>query len=388
MAAGDVVRRAGRAVSSRVPVALAHDYVTQRGGAERVAAIMAEAFTGAPLYTTLYDPEGTFADFEGLDIRTSVLNRLPWLRRHHRLALPLLAPAVSTMRVDADVLLASSSGWAHGIRCTGRTVVYCHAPARWLYQKDVYLGADEGPPSQRAQRFLAAATLGMVGPALRRWDAGKAKTADRYLVNSTVIRTAVAEVYGIEAEVLAPPPAMTPGGPMRRPDGVTEPFMLCVARLLPYKNVDVVIRALDRLDGLGLVVVGRGPDEQRLRALAAHNPSLRILGGASEAELRWLYANAVGLVAASYEDFGLTPLEAAGFGKPTAALRAGGYLDTIDPVVNGVFFENPDPASVADGVAALVERTWDAAAIGGHADRFGRARFIERLRGVVAEFGA
>ena len=113
-------------------VALAHDYATQRGGAERVALVMADAFPGAPLYTTLYDPAATFPEFAPLDVRTSPIDRFGVLRRHHRLALPLLAPAVGATPIEAEVLLASSTGWAHGFPTTGRKVVYCHAPARWL----------------------------------------------------------------------------------------------------------------------------------------------------------------------------------------------------------------------------------------------------------------
>jgi glycosyltransferase involved in cell wall biosynthesis len=362
---------------------LAHDYLTQRGGAERVAAIMAEAFPGAPLHTTLYEPDATFDDFRKLTVRTTILNRVPLFRRDHRLALPFYAPVVSGMSVDAEVLLASSSGWAHGIDCTGRKVVYCHAPARWLYQTDRYVGADQGGLGARARRSAMKASLAALAPSLRRWDQRRAQSADRYLVNSSVIREMVQDVYGIEAEVLPPPPALNVAGTLEAVEVIREPFVLCVARLLPYKNVDTVISAVKGISGLSLAIVGRGPDHDRLRELIGADPSIHLLGGVSEESLRWLYTYTLGLVAASYEDFGLTPLEAASFGKPTAALHAGGYLDTIEPQVNGLFFEQPDAGSVADGVADLVSRTWDAAAVRAHADSFGKARFCERLRNVV-----
>src|ERR671923_1711210 len=115
-------------------VAIVHDYLTQRGGAERVVLSMLKAFPGAPVYTSLYYPEGTFEEFREIEIRRSFLDRAVPLRRRHRLALPLLASAFSRMRVDAEVAVCSSSGWAHGARVRGRKVVYCHTPARWLYQ--------------------------------------------------------------------------------------------------------------------------------------------------------------------------------------------------------------------------------------------------------------
>lgn len=373
-------------MSTGTPVALAHDYLTQRGGAERVVAIMASAFPQAPLYTTLYDPSGTFDDFRHLDIRTSALNRAPLLRRNHRLALPLLAPAISRMSIDAEVTLASSTGWAHAIPATGRKIVYCHAPARWLYQKHRYLGTFEGSLPHRARHLLAAAALGLLSPALRSWDARHALRADRYLVNSTVIRQAVAETYGIDAEVLPPPPAMDPDGPVE-PVNVTTPFVLCVARLLPYKNVDAVIRAVQGIDGLGLVVVGKGPDDARLRDLAKGSPQIHLVGGVSEEALRWLYAECLGLVAASFEDFGLTPLEAAAFGKPTAALHAGGFLDTIDPEVNGLFFDDSSEAAIREALGELTEKQWETRRITAHAEKFGQARFIQRLHQVVDACG-
>ncbi len=160
-------------------VALAHDYATQRGGAERVALWLAEAFPGSPMFTTLYDADGTFPEFADLDLRTSALDRFGPLRRHHRLALPFLAPAVSAQRVEADVLLASSTGWAHGYRGAGRTVVYCHAPARWLYQRDRYLGGRDGASAlDRLRGGVAATALSALTPALRGWDRRAAERAD------------------------------------------------------------------------------------------------------------------------------------------------------------------------------------------------------------------
>ncbi|MFI2705228.1 glycosyltransferase [Cellulosimicrobium composti] len=365
-------------------VALAHDYATQRGGAERVALLLAEAFPGSPMYTTLYDPDGTFPEFGALDLRTSALDRSRLLRRHHRAALPFLAPAVDRQRVDADVLLASSTGWAHGYRGARRTVVYCHAPARWLYQRDRYLGPAEGSAAHRARRRAAAAALGLLSPGLRRWDGAAARRADVYLANSTVTQRAIREAYGIEAEVLAPPPAMLPAGEERPLPGVEPGFLLCVARLLPYKNVDVVVAAA-QATGRELVVVGDGPDRARLEAQAAQRGRVHLLGRVDDATLRWVYRHASALVAASYEDYGLSPLEAGAFGRPSVVLRDGGYLDTVADGVTGVFFDAPRADLVADAVEDALSRSWDDDAVAAHVATFGRERFVERLRGVVAE---
>ncbi|HLN06429.1 MAG TPA: glycosyltransferase [Acidimicrobiales bacterium] len=366
------------------PVALVHDYLTQRGGAERAVLAMSRAFPRAPLYTSLYDPAGTFPEFADADVRPSRLDRVPGLRRHHRAALPLLARTFSSMAVDADVSVCSSSGWAHGVVTSGRKVVYCYAPARWLYQTDRYLGTRAiaaGP-----QRALKRAALGAFRKHLERWDRAAAASADRYLVVSTASAEAVRELYGLEAEVLAPPPAIDANGPRRPVPGLDPGYWLCVSRLLPYKNLDLVIEAVQATPDARLVVVGEGPERARLETLAG--PRATFLRGLGDDQLRWCYANCTALITASYEDFGLTPLEAAAFGKPTAAPRLGGFLDTIVDGRTGVLFERPDAGLIAEAMNRVGEITWAGEVMAEHAAGFSEARFAGRLAEVVAEEAA
>ena len=355
-----------------VPVAIVHDYLTQRGGAERVVLAMLKAFPQADLYTSLFDAEGTFSAFGEREVHTSTLDRVHVLRRHHRLALPLLAPAFDRLGVDGTVVFCSSSGWAHGARVNGRKVVYCHTPARWLYQRDRYL-RESGPATKLA--------LGVLRPYLVRWDRRAAASADRYLANSTAVRARIREVYGRDAEVLPPPHGVDPSAPQEPLDGLEPGFLLCVSRLLTYKNVDAVVGALARLPEERLVVVGTGPDGSRLRALAARN--VTFFPQVSDDQLRWLYAASKALVSASHEDFGLTPLEAAAFGKPAAVLRWGGFLDTVVEGRTGLFFDRPDASEIVDVVRRLLESSWDESELRAHADRFAEPRFVARLREIA-----
>jgi glycosyltransferase involved in cell wall biosynthesis len=291
----------------------------------------------------------------------------------------VLAPAFSRLRVAADVVICSSTGWAHGAAVTGRCVVYCHSPARWLWVKDQYLP----PGSSLAKR----ATLAALEQPLRRWDVRAASRADRYLVNSTLIRDRVRRAYGIEAEVVPPPFTLPVDGGRDRPDSLPaalEPgFFLCVSRLLPYKNVRQVVEAFSALPDQQLVVVGSGPDDAAVRAIAGAN--VFFTGTVGDEHLAWLYAHAVGLIAASYEDFGITPLEAAAFGVPVAALRWGGFLDTVREGETGVFFDLPEAASIRDAVGRLLDHSWDRPTLVAHAETFSEARFATRLQAVVAE---
>jgi glycosyltransferase involved in cell wall biosynthesis len=365
-------------------VAIVHDYLTQRGGAERVVLALAKAFPDAPIFTSFYVPSETFPEFADLDVRTMPLNRVGFLRANHRLALPVLAPAFSRLRVTADVVICSSTGWAHGTHVSGRSVVYCHSPARWLWVKDQYL-----PPGSSISKLAAMAVLGRP---LRNWDVSAARRADRYLVNSSLIRDRVKQAYDIDAEVVSPPFTLAVDGPKRAPRvwsdraELAPGFFLCVSRLLSYKNVRQVVEAFATLPDRRLVVVGSGPDEAVVHAAAG--PNVSFTGTVDDDELAWLYANAVGLIAAAYEDFGITPLEAAAFGKPVAALRWGGFLDTVRDGETGVFFDEPTAAAIRGAVESMLDRSWDSRALRSHADEFSERRFADRLGDIVAEEAA
>lgn len=364
--------------ADRPTVAIAHDYLTQRGGAERVVLAMLKAFPGAPVYTTLYDPDATFPEFADVDLRVSRLNRFGLLRRHHRWALPLLAPVVSRTRIDAEVVLSSSSGWAHGVHATGRKIVYCYTPARWLYQTRRYLGEHPGMGS-----WLA---LGLLRPFLRWWDRRAARSADEYLTISPVVQDRTLIAYGLQSAVIpAPRPSTDDHVPEPMDDVVTwlagESFELCVSRLMPYKNVRQVVTAYAEEPRRRLIVVGRGPDEARLRRMASDN--VLFLSGISDEQLAWLYQQCRLLIAISHEDFGLTPLEAAAFGKPSIVLRWGGFVGTMAEGLTSVFVDEVSPTAVRDALAVADLRTWDAEGIREHADSYREEIFIDALRRVV-----
>jgi len=350
----------------RARVALVHDYLTQRGGAERVLLAMMARFPSAPIYTSIFASSKTFPEFREANVTTTWLDR-DMFRHDHRRALPFLSSAFETLAVDAEVAICSSSGWAHGVRATGKKLVYCHTPARWLYLRDQYLG-------NRPNAFNALG-LAILSRSLKRWDQRKAAEADKYLTQSSAIQKRIADIYGIEAEVVPGPHTIDPTGTQRSVEGLRPGYLLCVSRLLPYKNVDAIIVAMRHLTDLKLVIVGDGPERGRLSAVSG--PNVAFLGVTSDEELRWLYANSRCLLAAAHEDYGLTPLEAAAFGTPVAVLRKGGFVDTVVQDVTGIFFDRETPDSIADAVTRLLGREWDRYAIRRHAanytvDKFGR----------------
>ena len=305
---------------------------------------------------------------------------LPVLRRHHRTALPLLPLAARSMRISEDVVLASSSGWAHGFSASGRRLVYCHAPARWLYQAEAYLGAEH----TQSVRGLVLLSL---TPWLKRWDKRHALAADGYLANSRVVRDRMREAYGIEAPVLPAPHAMDPSAPQEPVaalDGWSD-YHLVVSRLLPYKNVEAAVEAFRDLPER-LVVVGHGPLKRSIERRLPAN--VRLIADLTDAQLRWVYAHSRALVAPSLEDYGLTPLEAAAYGKPTLALGAGGYLDTVVPGTTGLFFSHPTPREIRAAVLAARTREWSETALRDHAEHFGEPAFHAALHRAVGDLVA
>ncbi len=360
----------------RHQVAIVHDYLTQRGGAERVVLAMLKAFPEAPLYTSLYLPTGTFDEFKGTDIRCLPINRIGFLRANHRAAFPILAPAFARLTVSADVVLCSSSGWAHMVTARGLKAVYCHTPARWLYQSNRYFRGSRG-----ARTLLWPAMR-----ALRAWDHKAARSAQLYMSTSREVKGRILTTYGRDSVLVPPPVTLKASGPRQRPGSIEPGFFLCVSRLMAYKNIEVVIQAFATMSDQRLVIVGAGPGRDRIERLAGAN--VQLLGTVSEAELRWLYSECLGLVAASHEDFGLTPLEAAAYSKPTVALRWGGFLDTVIEGINGVFFDEPTPERVAEAVKRCSRTQFDARTIAQHASRYSEAAFVARLRDELGQLAA
>jgi glycosyltransferase involved in cell wall biosynthesis len=347
-------------------IVLAHDYLVQFGGAERVVAAWADAFQPKSVYTLAYAAESTFDAFRGVDVHASIPDAL-----HHQVErmLPLL-PTIAgrTTAAGGEIALVSSSGWAHRFQYDMPHVVYVHSPARWLYAADDY--RLRLSPLRRAG--LAAST-----PLLRHGDREAMHRARKVVVNSVVTRDRVRLAYGIDAEVVNPPAEVICDRPIQPARRLPEQFVLCVARDRGYKNVPLAI-ASAKVAGLPIVVVGTGsehldrPDEQ------VHG-----LGRVTDGELCWLYREASVVVGAAREDFGLSIVEAALEGTPAAVIAAGGYLETVADGRNGYHAASPTPEDLA--TAILRARDIDAATCRTWAQRFGRDAHLARMARVMEE---
>jgi glycosyltransferase involved in cell wall biosynthesis len=347
-------------------VAIVHDYLNQRGGAERVVLEMASIWPDAPIYTSLYRPSSTFPGFAAHEVRVSALDRLP-IDHGFRNLFPLYPAAFWLLgKLHHQVVISSSSGWAHGIRTAPGSfhAVYCHTPARWLYG-DEHLGAS-----------LAGRALKPAGGLLRRWDRRAAHRADLYIANSREVRDRIRRRYGLDAPVVHPPVDVHRFRPAARGDR-----LLVVSRLLPYKRVDLVVDAATRA-GLGLDVVGTGPALGDLRSRAG--PGTTFHERLDDADVTRLMERCRALCLPGREDFGITPVEANAAGKPVVAFGAGGALETVQEDVTGVFFRRQTVDDVLTAIKRCDDLVTSPEVISASAQRFSPKRFRSELLEVLA----
>lgn len=343
-------------------VAIVHDFLIQLGGAERVALQMARIWPTAPFYTSLYRPELTLPEFSELDVRTTILDRAP-VDKHFRSLAPFYPLAFHSLGVlEHELVISSSAGLAHGVRTAPDSVhvVYCYAPARWLYESDSYLGSAR-------KRVLLAPMLA----SLRRWDQRAARRADAYIGISENVRDRIKLVYGLDSGVVYPPVDTARFEASERGDR-----LLVVSRLLPYKRVDLAIRAAATL-GLGLDIVGVGPELDSLRELAG--PEVTFHGASDDEVVRELIQQCRALCVPGAEDFGIAAIEANAAGKPAVAFGDRGASETMIDGVTGVLYWEQTVSALAEAIRRTDELAADPAEIAESAERFSVEAFRVNL---------
>jgi glycosyltransferase involved in cell wall biosynthesis len=363
-----------RAATVAAPrIALVHDWLTGMRGGERCLEVACELFPDAPLFTLLHVPGSVSATIERRRIVTSFVQRLPGAATRYRHYLPLFPAAVRGLSLDGfDVVLSLSHCAAKAVRVPPGALhlCYCFSPMRYVW--------DLESDYTEAAGWLTRMTLPPVAAALRRWDRRTAGVHE-FVAISRHIADRIRRVYGREASVIYPPVELDRFTPAPKP----EDYYLVVSALVPYKRVDLAVRAATRANRR-LLVVGRGPEEARLRALAG--PSVSFLGWRSDAEVAELYARCRAVLFPSVEDFGIVPLEAAAAGRPTIALSRGGALETMIGLDAGapptaVFFgeQTTDALVAALHAFEAAAHRFEPAALRAHAARFDRPRFAREL---------
>lgn len=355
-------------------VALAHDYLVQEGGAERVLASFQKLFPQAPTFVIAHNPHRTHDDFRGKDIRTSFLNSWPLAKSRTPWYLPMLPIAVEHLDFSGfDLVLSSSSSFAKGVIVPTNTthICYLHTTTRFLWEHRINYLADLQVPS------AIRTALPWLLHRLRQWDKMAADRPDALLTNSQTSRARIRRHYGREATVVYPPVEVE-RIPLSRHEGE---FWLAGGRLVAYKRFDLIVKAFAMLN-MPLVVFGVGPELQNLKDIAG--PKTKFVGLVSDDEKTRLYRYAKGFVYPQVEDFGITAVEAMAAGRPVIAFGKGGAAETVVPGKTGTYIDAQTWEDIGDAIIRHRASDFDPNAIRQHAEKFSSAKFQDNLLEQIA----
>ncbi len=348
-------------------IALVHDWLNQIGGAEDVLERLAEMFPRAPIYTSMYWQEGMPPAYRTWDIRATWMDHLPGIYRQHQPYLPLYPLAFARLDLSGyDLVLSNKSGFCHGVRAGGAVhICYCLSPTRYVWNFETYAAREAFPPA------LKTALRPIVG-LLRRWDYQAAQRVDHFVAISTEVQTRIRRYYGRDSVIIHPPVDTA----RFQPAPTYDDYYLIVSRLVPYKRIDLAVRAFNLL-GLPLVVAGDGRDREVLESLAG--PTVTFLGRVPDEDLPDLFARCRAYVLPGVEDFCIAPVQAQAAGRPIIAYGAGGALDTVVEGAAGIFFREPTPEALAATVRTFDCDAVDPRACVQNAVRFDVSVFRQRL---------
>lgn len=353
-------------------IALVHEFLTQFGGAERVLQNFLEIWPDAELHVLVHNPDKMAHVFDRYNIKTSYVNRLPGAQSDHKWYLPLMPSAVESFDFsDFDVVFSDSSSFAKGAKSgTKLHICYCHTPTRFLWtESHDYLKSTKYP---FFIKWLAIPVLRVI----KSWDYRAAQRPHFYIANSKNVQERIKKYYHRDSELI-PPPVDTE---MFQPQGAKRDYYFVASRLEPYKRVELVIEAFNKL-GWPLKVAGAGTRQRSLQSTAKSN--IEFLGRVSDAELRRRFAESKAFIFPAEEDAGIMPLEAQACGTPVIAYGKGGALETVVRGVTGEFFPEQTTDSLIKTLREFDPAKYDASVIRAHALKFDKKVFQARIKDFI-----
>jgi glycosyltransferase involved in cell wall biosynthesis len=343
-----------------------HDFLLDLRGAERMFGELCRMWPHADVYTAVYDEDATEGRFADHVVHTSFLQRVHPSARTFRTLLPLYPAAIESFDLSSyELVVSSSSAWAHAVLCDEHTthVSYCHNPFRYIWN-------DRDGTLARTRTPIARGVLRAVFRRWRQWDWIAAQRTNRYVANSLTTQARIRAYFGRDAEIVHPPVETA-----RFTPGVVGDHYLIVSELMPHKQIDLAIDAFNRLR-LPLVIVGDGPDARRLHRRAG--PSVSFVGRVTDPEVATLMQGARAMVMTSVEEFGIAAVEVQAAGRPVIAKRGGGALETVIEGETGCFWSG-GPEELASAVLRFDDAEIDPVACARNARRFDSARFREEM---------
>ncbi|BBL81896.1 glycosyltransferase family 4 protein [Thermus thermophilus] len=358
-------------------VAFVHDWLTAYAGAEKVLEAALELYPTAPIYTLVYQQES----FKGSRIaehpvHTSFIERLPKGREKYRAYLPLMPLAIEQFDLSGyDVVISSSHAVAKGVltRADQLHISYVHTPIRYAWDLQFQYLKEAG-----IERGLKSAIARVILHYIRLWDVASSNRVDVFVANSHYVAQRIWKFYRREAQVIYPPVDVD----RFTPKGQREDFYLTLSRFVPYKKIDLIVEAFTRL-GLPLVVIGDGPDFNKVKRIAG--PNVQLLGYQPDTVVKDYMERCKAFVFAADEDFGITPVEAQAAGAPVIAYGRGGVTETVLHGETGLFFQEQTVESLLAAVRAFEsgEYQFDPERLRQNAERFSKKRFQQEFSELV-----
>jgi glycosyltransferase involved in cell wall biosynthesis len=375
-------------------IAIIHDWLTGMRGGEKCLEVFCELFPDATIFTLLHDKGSVSPIIEDMDIRTSFLQKIPGIERSYRSFLPFFPKAIESFDLSGyDLILSSSHCVAKGAKIPPGAlhICYCYTPMRYAWKFfDEYFSKENS-----VKRWVILKVI----EGLKRWDIASNKRIDYFVAISDNVKARIKELYNRDADVIYPPAEghleQDREGSFQEEESRDEDFYLIVSALVPYKRVDLAVRAFNET-GKRLVIVGKGTDLERLRKISKDN--IDFPGWVTDEELQTFYARCNALIFPGVEDFGIVPVEVQAHGKPVIAYAEGGALETVIPFnelrvtgresqATGIFF-NEQTEDALNGAVETFEnnkKVFEPEKIKENVLRFNRDRFKREIQDYIEE---
>jgi glycosyltransferase involved in cell wall biosynthesis len=360
-------------------VALIQDWLTEQGGAEKVFATLYELYPDADIYTLVYNDE----ILQKLNIprdkvTASFIQKLPFAGKKYRNYLPLFTKAIESFDLsDYDLIISSSSCVAKGVLTSANQmhICYCHSPVRYGWDLYFQYLNSSGLNKMNLKAWYVKSVLHK----LRIWDIISTNRVDYFISNSNHIRRRILKTYGKEAVTIYPPVFVNDFDSSRP----KEDYYFTCSRLVPYKKVDLIVEAFAKMPDKKLVVIGTGPDMDKIKKMKTAN--IELLGYQPFTMLKEYMEKAKAFVFAAEEDFGIVVVEAQACGTPVIAFGKGGSLETVKNNDTGLFFYEQNVDAIIEAVTSFEKLQFDSATIRKHAEQFSVERFKREIINFVSK---
>ncbi len=361
--------------------AIVHEWFVNYAGSEKCIESLLNVWPDADVFSLVdfLNPQERKLILKGKHSQTSYIQNLPFAEKSHRKYLPLFPNAIERFNLSGyDLIISSSHSVAKGVKTRKDQlhICYCHTPMRYAWDEAEYYlkeaNLNSGLKGSLAHKIIKY---------LREWDIKSADNVTWFIANSHHIAGKIKRIYNRDSDVIYPP-VDTNKFPVSNEKGN---FYLTASRLVPYKRIDIIVEAFAQMPDKKLVVVGSGPEKEKLKSKAGLNTEF---AGYLDAEsLIGYMQQARAFIFAAEEDFGIVPLEALSCGTPVIALNKGGTAETIKDGVTGIHFNEQTPADIIDGVTRFEQKQniFEPSRLHEYACLFDRSVFEEKMKEYVSE---